>query len=85
MIDRASEREDSRRETLEKAVSGDQASVDGGIIDLHPRDATQLFDPMDPSQPPDELSTKQAARAVTRWKNEGGRTLPPDRRSRATK
>lgn len=62
---------DSRREALEKAVSDDQASVDGA----GPTHA----------QPPDDLSTKQAARAETRWENEGGRTLPPDRRPRATK
>lgn len=49
MIDRASERGDSRRETLEQARSDDQAAVDGGIIELHLHDVTQLFDPMDPS------------------------------------
>jgi len=49
MTDRASERGDSRRETLEKTGSDDQAEVDGGIIELHLHDMTQLFDPMDPS------------------------------------
>jgi len=35
------------------------------------------------AQPLDDEGTEHAARAVTRWAHEGGRTLPPDRRPRA--
>lgn len=68
---------DSRRETLKNILRDRLSRIKVRIV----------YSRAGPThaQPPDELSTKQAARAVTRWENEGGRTLSLDRRPRATK